>query len=178
MFGLNRISSLLTGIGVSLGKPNIETSPQQTTLSVSCFSSINQETEFCIQTVEKTNRCQRLAYRLIDNNRKRKLAICKEIIDGKWTEWRDLGDCEGLEEVEGVANYTCGIGYQQQQRNCARTLGGTFCQLDGKDYKGTIMRHSVRCFSRSCPGLLLRNRYSISNYFFLSLAKHWELQRA
>ena len=124
----------------------------QNLYDVSCFRSINKETEFCIRTVEKTNRCQRLSYKLIADNRERKLTICKEIVDGKWTEWRDLGDCEGLEEVEGVANYTCGIGYQQQQRNCARTLGGKFCQLDEKDYKGTVMRNSEMCHSGDCPG--------------------------
>ena len=116
------------------------------------FSSINQETEFCIQNVEKTNRCQRLSYKLIKTNSERNLTICKKIIDGKWTEWRDIVDCEGIQEVEGVPDYRCGLGYKQQEKSCVRTLGGTFCQLDGDDYKGTILRNSVKCHSGDCPG--------------------------
>ena len=154
MFGWNTISILLTGIGVSLGKPNMEIWPALSLNRVCYFRSINEETEFCIRTPEKTNRCQRLAYRIIADNEKRKLVICPEVVDGKWSNWTDLGRCEGLQEVEGVANYTCGLGYKQRQRNCARTLGGKFCQLDGKDYKGRIEKSLVRCNSVDCPGEL------------------------
>ena len=90
---------------------------------------------------------------MIADNKERKLAICKEeIVDGTWSEWRDLADCEGFQEVEDVANYSCGLGYKHRERNCARTLGGKFCQLDGEDYKGTIMRNSEMCHSGDCPG--------------------------
>ena len=102
--------------------------------------------------MEKTNRCQRLSYKMIAANWERKLSICQEIVDGTWSDWRDLGDCKGLQEVEGVADYRCGLGYKHRQRNCVRTLGGKFCQLDGKDYKGTIMRISAECISGDCPG--------------------------
>ena len=122
------------------------------TWGLGIFSSINQETEFCIRIIEKTNRCQRLTYRMIADNRERKLAICKEIVNGKWSEWSDLGDCVGLQEDEGVANYTCGLGYKQQQRSCTRTLGGKFCQVDGEDYRGRIERNSVECVSGDCHG--------------------------
>ena len=131
---------------VSLGKPTLTWSP---THSVSCFSSINQETKFCIRTIEKTNRCQRLTYKMIADNRERKLAICQEIVDGKWSNWTDLGDCKGLQQVE---NYSCGPGYQHRERKCARTLGGKFCQVDGEDYEGRTMRISVECNSGDCPG--------------------------
>ena len=102
-------------------------------------------------TIKKTNRCQRLTHKMISYNSDRKLAICRDIIDGTWSEWTDMGACKGLEEVEGT-NYICGPGYKQRQRNCTRTLGGKFCQIDGQDYKGTIMRNSVECDSRECPG--------------------------
>ena len=102
--------------------------------------------------MEKTNRCQRLSYKMIADNWERKLSICQEIVDGEWSDWRDLGDCKGLQEVEGVADYRCGLGYKHRQRNCVRTLGGKFCQLDGEDYKGTIKRISAECISGDCPG--------------------------
>ena len=102
--------------------------------------------------MEKTNRCQRLSYKMIADNWERKLSICQEIVDGAWSDWRDLGDCKGLQEVEGVADYRCGLGYKHRQRNCVRTLGGKFCQLDGEDYKGTIKRTSAECISGDCPG--------------------------
>lgn len=89
---------------------------------------------------------------MIADNWERDLNLCRDIIDGTWSDWGDLGACEGLEEVEGF-NGTCGLGYKQQQKNCTRTLGGKFCQLDGEDYKGTIMRMlNVKCDSRACPG--------------------------
>ena len=107
MFGLSRKSIPSTGITVSLGKPNIEVFPAH---SVSCFSSIKQETEFCIRTVEKTNRCQRLSYKLIADNRERNLTFCREIIDGSWSSWTDLGDCKGTQKVDGVEGFRCGEG--------------------------------------------------------------------
>ena len=89
---------------------------------------------------------------MIADHRERNLTVCQEIKDGSWSDWKDLGDCEGLQEVEGVANYSCGLGLKPRERNCARTLGGKFCQLDGEDYKGTVMRNSKMCHSGDCPG--------------------------
>ena len=86
---------------------------------------------------------------MISDNREKNLAICQDIVDGKWSNWTDLGDCKGLQQVE---NYSCGPGYQHRERKCARTLGGKFCQVDGEDYEGRIMRISVECDSGDCPG--------------------------
>ena len=60
--------------------------PNHLPLSVSYYSSINQETELCIRTIEKTNRCQRLVHKMIADNSERKLAICQKIVDGKWSD--------------------------------------------------------------------------------------------
>ena len=75
-----------------------------------CFSSINQETEFCIQNVEKTNRCQRLSYKLIKTNSERNLTLCKEIKDGTWSSWTEMEVCKGTQKVEGVEGARCGEG--------------------------------------------------------------------
>ena len=75
-----------------------------------CFSSINLETEFCIQNVEKTNRCLRLSYKLIKTNSERNLTLCKEIKDGTWSSWTDLEGCKGTQRVDGVEGARCGEG--------------------------------------------------------------------
>ena len=75
-----------------------------------CFSSINQETEFCIRSVVETNRGQRLTYRLIADNWERNLTFCQEIIDGTWSNWSNLGECRGTQKVEGVEEFRCGEG--------------------------------------------------------------------
>ena len=132
------------------------------------FSSINQETEFCIQNVEKTNRCQRLSYKLIKTNSERNLTLCKEIKDGTWSSWTDLGDCKGAQKIEGVEGARCGEGkrrgavlpnqrlhcqgYQRRKRYCSRTLGGKFCQNDGTDYRAQFMINLTECSSEPCPG--------------------------
>ena len=72
---------------VSFGKPNIETRLVLLTNLSTCFSSVNQEKDLCIRTIEKTNRCQRLIHKMIADNGERKLAICKENDDGKWRDW-------------------------------------------------------------------------------------------
>ena len=64
--------------------------PNHLPLSVSYFSSINKETELCIRTIEKTNRCQRLTHKMIADNSERKLAICQKIVDGKWSDWINI----------------------------------------------------------------------------------------
>ena len=74
------------------------------------FSSINQEVEFCIRAVEKTNRCQRLSYKMVAENKERNLTICQDIIDGVWSDWSDLGECKGTQKVEGLEGFRCGEG--------------------------------------------------------------------
>ena len=97
----------------------------------------------------KTNRCQRLTYKLMADNRD--LTICKDR-GGRWSDWINLGDCKGTQKVDGVAGFQCGEGYQVRGRYCTRTLGGNFCKINGVDYKGKVMRHSFDCFSDECPG--------------------------
>ena len=75
-----------------------------------CFSSINQESEFCLRNIETTNRCQRLTYKMIADNKERNLTFCRDIIDGTWSNWTDLGQCRGTQKVEGVEGFRCGEG--------------------------------------------------------------------
>ena len=47
---------------------------------------------------------------MIADHRERKLTICQDIIDGRWSNWTDLGDCKGTQKVEGVEGFRCGEG--------------------------------------------------------------------
>ena len=58
----------------------------------------------------ETNRCQRLTYRMIADNRERNLTVCQAIIDGRWSDWSDLGECKGTQKIEDVGGFRCGEG--------------------------------------------------------------------
>ena len=51
-----------------------------------------------------------MSYKLIADNKERNLAVCQDLIDGRWTDWADLGNCKGTQEVEGVEGFHCGEG--------------------------------------------------------------------
>ena len=47
---------------------------------------------------------------MIADNRERNLAVCQEIIDGRWSDWSDSGECKGSQKIEGVEGFRCGEG--------------------------------------------------------------------
>ena len=127
---------------------------------------------------ESSNRCQRLTYKMMADNSDRNISLCKEIPDGFWTNWTDVGVCNGLEKVEGLENYRCGEGYKTVERSCSRTLGGAFCiQDDGTDYRGVSERSVVTCDSGDCPGESSFKHLKRDNEFQLicfKFGKDWE----
>jgi len=54
-----------------------------------------------VRSKESSNRCQRLTYRLMADNSEKNISLCKEIVDGSWSNWTDVGECKGVERVEG-----------------------------------------------------------------------------
>ena len=108
----------------------------------------------------ETNRCRRLVHSVIRENSQRKLVLCPEISDGKWSQWEGIEECRGRKTVQ-LWNGTCGEGHQRQKRHCIRELGGNPCtdenaedfreyQKIGEDFE---LRSDV-CFSGDCPGEL------------------------
>ena len=129
-------------------------------------SSINAEAEFCVRCLESSNRCRRLTYKMMADNSDRNISLCKEIPDGFWTNWTDVGACKGLEKVEGLENYRCGEGHKTVERSCTRNVGGAFCiQDDGTDYRGVSERRSFICYSGDCPGELSSKHFELDNKF-------------
>ena len=60
---------------------------------------------------------------MIADNRERKLAICKEIVDGKWSNWTDLGDCKGCQQdVYLVTNTEKGTVREHLEGNSANSM--------------------------------------------------------
>ena len=93
-----------------------------------------------------------MTYKMMADNSDRNISLCKEIVDGSWSNWTDVGECKGLEKVEGLENYRCGEGHKTVERSCTRNVGGAFCQRNGTDYRGVSERSVVNCDSGDCPG--------------------------
>ena len=129
---------------------------------------------------ESSNRCQRLTYRLMADNSEKNISLCKEIVDGSWSNWTDVGECKGMEraegqdQVEGLENYRCGEGRKTVERSCHRTVGGTFCKSRGKDYRGVLERRSHECYSGDCPGESSFKHFNFDNKFTLNVFQVWE----
>ena len=124
-----------------------------------------------MRSKESSNRCQRLTYKMMADNSDRNISLCKEIVDGSWSNWTDVGECKGLEKVEdldkveGLENYRCGEGHKTVERSCTRNVGGAFCiQDDGTDYRGVSERSVVTCDSGNCPGEFSINHFDFDEF--------------
>ena len=47
---------------------------------------------------------------MIADNMERNLAVCQDIIDGRWSDWSDSGECKGSQKIEGVEGFRGGEG--------------------------------------------------------------------
>ena len=66
-----------------------------------------------------------------------------------WLDWEDEESCNSLREVEGSP---CGPGYKGQRRRCERSLGGKYCQDNGKEIIEDVLHRTTKCQLAECPG--------------------------
>ena len=106
----------------------------------------------------ESNRCRRLVHSVIRENSQRKLVLCPEISDGRWSQWEGIEDCRGRKTV---LDYNCGEGHQRQKRRCIRELGGNPCTDENAEYFREYQKigedfelRSDACDSGECPGAL------------------------
>ena len=70
-----------------------------------------------------------------------------------WLDWEDVEHCNSVRKVEGSP---CGLGYKGQWRKCDRSLGGKYCQDNGKEVKEDVLYRTTKCQLAECPGRILK----------------------
>ena len=68
-------------------------------------------------------------------------------------EWEDEESCKTVREAEGSP---CGPGYRGQRRKCDRSLGGKYCQANGKEVLEDVEHRTTNCDVGECPGWSLK----------------------
>ena len=69
--------------------------------------------------------------------------------DGIWLGWKD--EAPGCQMIRDEG-FPCGPGYKGQKRKCERSLGGKYCQENGKDVKEDVLYRTTKCDMGKCPG--------------------------